>query len=107
TPGTPCIHQNGNGARWRVVPRGTLHRILPPARSTASRVPQGGAVQGTPRGDSIRPVATQYGVPICGEAATPSHCARGTSFTEAGTRMVTTTMMPLSGSMAGDPQLLP
>ena len=38
---------------------GTLHSTLPASRSTASKVPQGGAVQGTPMRDVRKPVSTQ------------------------------------------------
>ena len=58
-PGTPLIHQNGNGAMSREVPSGTLHSSSPLTRSMASMVAQGGSVQGTPSGDITRPVSTQ------------------------------------------------
>ena len=66
TPGVPRKNQNGNGAMSRVVPRGTLHSFAPLARSMASSVFQGGAVQGSPQGDSRMSGVTQKGVPSCG-----------------------------------------
>jgi hypothetical protein len=46
------------------VPNGTFHRCSPVLRSTAVKVPQGGSVQGTPKGEK-NPIdrKLQYGAP--------------------------------------------
>jgi hypothetical protein len=49
--GVPDLHVSGNGVRSRMLPSGTRQRIVPLARSTASRLPHGGSLHGTPSGD--------------------------------------------------------
>src|ERR1043165_96468 len=52
--GTPDLPKTYwlKGARSSVVPNGTDHRILPSRISTAWSWPQGGGLQGMPRGDN-------------------------------------------------------
>jgi len=50
--GAPSSDQNGQGALSRDVPSGLSHAIFPCARSTATSLPHGGAVHGTPSGES-------------------------------------------------------
>ncbi len=54
---------SGTGPISWIEPSGACHATLPSSRSMATSLPQGGAVQGMPRGDSSGPTANVYGVP--------------------------------------------
>src|SRR6478672_13103562 len=61
--GAPSSDQNGHGALSREVPSGFSQAILPAARSTATSLPHGGAMQGAPSGESSSLRRIAYGVP--------------------------------------------
>src|SRR5579863_7774973 len=60
----PQSRYTGASLSLGIEPRGVSQRFAPEARSTASTVPQGGGLQGTPSGDSSGSRIIPYGVPF-------------------------------------------
>ena len=120
--GAPFIHQKGKGAKSLEVPNGTFHKCSPLLRSIAVNVPQGGSVHGTPKGEK-KPIERrlQYGAPsfvsilvyltwfLLTESSSRGlvQSSLGIITIKLAILFVLTTMIFLSGSTAGPPQLFP
>ena len=112
--GSPNSRQKGQGAMSRVVPKGTSQTFSPRSRSTATSVPQGGGLQGTPNGDTSVSISAAYGVPRCGNSDPKRGSPSLASTSSWGTRVMTLTtwftfmtIQRREGSKATPPQLTP
>ena len=107
-PGEPLNKRPITGMLLSKVPSGTCQSFSPLDKSTAANVAHGGGEQGAPSGEASKSISTQYGVPVCGNSCPEwPQAFRGRNVATIAACVSLATMMPRSGSTAGDPQLLP